>query len=431
MEQIVNEVYLPLFTKTPRYIILMGGRGAGRSTVASQYALAKLAAKEYFRCAIMRYILGNIRNSIYREIIDRAQENNVFDKLDVNDTSMVLRYGSNSINAVGFKKSSGDQTSKLKSLANYNVVIIEEADEIPEEDFIQLDDTLRTLKADITIVLLLNPPSKSHWIIKRWFNLKPAGVKDFYVPELRKDAKHTIFIHSSYLDNKKNLSQQTIDSYEAYRFSKSNHYWGMIKGLVAEVVRGKIYSKWERVDKIPHEARLVRYWVDWGYTNDPTSIGAIYKYNGAFILDEIAYAKGMSNEAIIATFDNLDKALIIADSSEPKSIDALIAAGLTVVGSQKGSDSIRHGIDIVKLQKMSVTARSEHIWFEYENYAWLENKEGEALNEPRPGNDHAMDGIRYGITSLIEVLSEKVVQQQDNQMAQRENKFRQGAGSNK
>ena len=169
--QTVNNCYKPLFETKSRYIILMGGRGAGRSTVASQYAMAKLCDPQYFRCAIMRYVLGDIRNSIYREITDRAEENGILESLDVNDSVMMLKYGTNTINAVGFRKSSSDQTSKLKSLANYNCVIVEEADEIPEADFMQLDDSLRTLKGDIVIILLLNPPPKTHWIIQRWFDV--------------------------------------------------------------------------------------------------------------------------------------------------------------------------------------------------------------------------------------------------------------------
>ena len=100
MKQLVNEVYSPIFTEKPRYFILMGGRGAGRSTVASQFANAKLVAPEYFRCAIMRYILGDIRNSIYREITDRAEENEIYGKLVINDSMMSISYGENSINAV-------------------------------------------------------------------------------------------------------------------------------------------------------------------------------------------------------------------------------------------------------------------------------------------------------------------------------------------
>ena len=114
MIQQVSEVYKPLFTEKPRYFILMGGRGAGRSTVASQYANARLIAPDYFRCAIMRYILGDIRNSIYQEITDRVEENDLEDKVHINDSLMKIEYGANSINAKGFKKSSGDQKSKLK-----------------------------------------------------------------------------------------------------------------------------------------------------------------------------------------------------------------------------------------------------------------------------------------------------------------------------
>src|SRR5258708_4618398 len=98
MKQIVNKVYEPLFKSNLTYKILMGGRGAGRSTVASQYAVAKLIAPQYFRCAIMRYVLGDIRNSIYKEIIDRTEDTGINQSLDINENPMVITYGANSIN---------------------------------------------------------------------------------------------------------------------------------------------------------------------------------------------------------------------------------------------------------------------------------------------------------------------------------------------
>lgn len=401
MTQKINSVYKPLFTTQARYVILMGGRGAGRSTVASQYANAKLCAPEYFRCAIMRYILGDIRNSIYREITDRAEENGVLNELHVNDSTMTIEYGQNSINAVGFKKSSGDQKSKLKSLANYNCVIIEEADEIPEEDFMQLDDSLRTIKGDITIILLLNPPAKTHWIIKRWFDLDESEQKDFYIPKLREGVKDTVVIRSSYLDNIQNIAPQSIAQYENYKLTKPSHYWNMIKGLVPEVVKGKIYNNWIQVEGIPHEARLERYGLDFGYSNDPTTVIAIYRYNGGFILDEILYKTGMLNKPIADFMLNQASSLIVADSAEPKSIAELQQYGLQVVGAKKGSDSIRFGISTVQQQRISVTQRSKHLWEEYENYQWMEDKEGVIINEPKPGYDHCCDAVRYAIKNLI------------------------------
>lgn len=382
----------------------MGGRGAGRSTVASQYALAKLCAPEYFRCAVMRYVLGDIRNSIFREITDRATENEIKEALDINESLMTIQYGANSINAVGFKKSSGDQKAKLKSLANYTTVIIEEADEIPEEDFRQLDDSLRTLKADIKIILLLNPPAKNHWIIEKWFNMVESGTKDFYIPVLKKDVDNTTFIWTSYLDNQKNLAHASIVNYEHYRISDPSHYFNLIKGYIPEVVRGRIYSGWREIDGVPFEAKLVRRGLDFGYSNDPTAVIDIYYFNGGYILDEKLYQKGMLNSSIADFLKALShpETLVIADSAEPKSIDEIKLYGVNILPALKGRDSITSGIDYVKAQKISYTKTSVNLKREYENYAWLEDKEtkDKYFNEPKPGEDHLLDALRYGLSSL-------------------------------
>jgi len=414
MKQIVNTKYKSLFTTDKRYIILMGGRGAGRSTVASQKALANLTAPEYFRCAIMRYILGDIRNSIYREIKDRAEENGIIDALNVNDSAMVIEYGQNTINAVGFKKSSGDQKAKLKSLANYNCVIIEEADEINEEDFIQLDDSLRTVKGDIKIILLLNPPSKDHWIIKKWFNLKESGQKGFYIPELKSEIQDVEYIFTDFEDNIKNIDPATIYKYRAYETTKPNHFYNMIKGYVPETVRGKIYNNWLPIDTVPHEAQLVSHGVDFGYSNDPTAIVAIYKYNGGYIFDEVAYQAGLKNPDIANLLKMQEQSIVIADSSEPKSIDEINAYGLSVQPAVKGQGSINQGIQYVQSQKIWYTKRSTNIKTEYENYAWAEDKDGKSLNTPKDIYNHAMDAIRYGLSFFFKVdtdVNKKVKEQ--------------------
>jgi phage terminase large subunit len=410
MEQLVNEVYKPLFTQKVRYFILMGGRGAGRSTVASQYANAKLVAREYFRCAIMRYILGDIRNSIYREIIDRAEENGIKDSLDINESTMTITHGANTINAVGFRKSSGDQKSKLKSLANYNCVIIEEADEIPEEDFMQLDDSLRTIKGDIVVILLLNPPAKTHWIIKRWFNLLPSEIKNFYIPELREERNiDTFFIRTSYEDNRVNLAQQSIDSYENYKNTKPDHYYNMVKGLVPETVIGKIYNNWKEIDEVPHEAKLEGYGLDFGYSTDPTAIVAIYTYNGGFIFDEIIYQKGLSNKQIADIFLAQTQGLVIGDSSEPKSIDEIKSFGVLILPAIKGRDSVGFGIQFVQQQKISYTRRSTNLKKEYENYSWEIDKDGNIIGVPKDIFNHAMDAIRYKLTYKLNYEEEDII----------------------
>lgn len=405
MQQAVNKVYAPVFTTKKRYTILMGGRGAGRSTVASQYSLAKLMAKEYFRAAIMRYILGDVRSSIYQEITDRADEADVLSRIKVNDTVMTFEYGQNSINSKGFKKSTGQQKAKLKSLANYSEVVIEEADEVAEEDFTQLDDSLRTTKVDIRIIMMLNPPAKNHWIITRFFDLEPVYdegklIEGFYKPVVKPSMIDDVeFIHTSYLDNRINIADHTAKNYENYKWLKPTHYWNMIRGLVPETVVGKIYKGWEVIDKIPMEARYIRNGLDFGYTNDPSAIIAIFKWNDSYILDEISYRKGMKNAEIADIIKANGDMFTVADSSEPKSIDEISDRGANIFPAQKGPGSVLQGIEHVQSLKIFVTKRSSKILKEYENYAWAINKDtGEAINEPKAGSvDHAMDAIRYGL----------------------------------
>lgn len=404
MKQAVNEVYQPLFTTDKRYIIILGGRGAGRSTVASQRANAKLVAPEYYRCAIMRYILGDIRNSIYREITDRAEENGIDEKLKINSSTMSIEYGLNSINAVGFRKSSSDQKSKLKSLASYNCIIIEEADEIPEDDFNQLDDSLRTIKGDIKIILLLNPPAKNHWIIQRWFDLqKCEDVKDFYIP-IPKDKSDSLCIVSDYHDNEVNLAPASVVQYEAYKETKPSHYYNMIKGYIPETVKGRIYNNWRIIDSIPYEAVLIRRGLDFGYSIDPTVIEDIYKYNGGFIVDEICYQRKLSNQAIANILLGQEKSVLtVADSSEPKSIDEISSYGVPIVGAVKGAGSVNQGIQYVQDQPISVTKRSTKTITASENYAWRVNKNSEILNVPDDKVhewSNPMDAVRYGITDM-------------------------------
>lgn len=404
LNQKVNAEYADVFQKKPRYIILMGGRGAGRSTVGSQFALAKLVEENYFRCAIMRFILTDVRNSIYQEIKDRAEEQGVLDALSVTDNKMILTYGKNRINAVGFRKTSSDQKSKLKSLANYNCVIIEEADEIPEADFMQLDDSLRTTKGDITIILLLNPPPKSHWIVQRWFDMENVeGVKGFYKPKLRKEFDDVVFINTNYKDNIKNISEQTARNYERYKETKPDYYYNMICGYVPEVVRGKIYKNWKVIDELPHEARLECYALDFGFHPDPAAIVAIYYLNGAFIFDEVCYQTELQNRHLATIIKNQpEKAIVIADQAEPKSIAELKELGLDIIPCDKGKDSVNFGIKRVQSVKVMVTARSKNILKEYENYAWkVDKKSGAEESFPDPNcDDHTMDAIRYAISLL-------------------------------
>jgi len=207
------------------------------------------------------------------------------------------------------------------------------------------------------------------------------------------------YIKLNYLDNEA-LSQNIIDSIES---RKNRGQWWKVYGLgeLGELT-GKIYTDWKIIDEIPHEARLERYGLNFGYTNHPTGIVAIYYHDGGYILDEIAYGTGMLNRVIADTIATQEvKVLTIADAAEPKSIDEIKEHSITIAPCAKGPDSVRNGIQIVQGQRISMTKRSINIIKEYRNYLWKVDKNGKSLNVPEEPFHYIMDAIRYGLVDIL------------------------------
>lgn len=174
----------------------------------------------------------------------------------------------------------------------------------------------------------------------------------------------------------------------------------------------RVYKGWKQIDEVPHEARLERRGLDFGFTNDPTAVVAIYYYNGGYILDQELYRKGMHNNHIAAVLNNLDEpnTLVVGDSAEPKTIaDLKDNFKINIIGVKKagGEDEMgnkksfkKFGVDFVSRKKISVTKRSSDLWNEYTTYLNKEDKEGNILNEPEDGDDHMMDAVLYGFMGL-------------------------------
>lgn len=208
----------------------------------------------------------------------------------------------------------------------------------------------------------------------------------------------------TYKDNEA-LSPEIVASIEQRKNRKG--WWQVYgEGQLGEV-EGKIYKDWNIIDEIPHEARLERRGLDFGYTNDPTSMVDLYYYNGGYILDEVCYQKGMSNKEIAEHIKNLTPCMVIADSAEPKSIDEIRLYGINMMPAVKGAGSINQGIQYVQQQRISITKRSGNLIKEYRNYLWATDKQGKILNEPEGGLDHALDAVRYAFTSLAPKRYEK------------------------
>lgn len=398
-----------------RYAVLMGGRGNGRSGTASRYAVSQLLGKEYTRGAIMRATLGDVRASCWGEIIDRITEQEITDEFRITDNDMFIERGQNSLRAHGFRASSGSLTARLKSLAGYNFIWIEEAEEIGEDEFRKLDDTLRTVKGRIRIIFTLNTPPKNHWIMRKWFDAEPSEVKGFYVPKLKEEVKDVLYIPGTWKENEPNMDKHTVERYEAYKYNNPSYYYQVIKGLSPEETRGKIFSGWQLIDDIPQEARLERFGEDFGWFPDPAGVVAIYYWNGAYIWDEVAYGTELSNEYLAQRIKEVGQAPTIADSAEPKSIAEQRRYGIVVRGVEKGKGSVTFRIKATAQKKIYVTKRSINLWEAYERYAWAEDKDGNPKNEPDHTYSHLMDAGTYAMADLHNKVDDIVVHTQPRQ----------------
>lgn len=229
-----------------------------------------------------------------------------------------------------------------------------------------------------------------------WLDWNPVTEFWFYT-EIQGKRDDVDFITLTYKDNEA-LDETTVKEIESHRHNKA---WWKVYGLgeLGEV-EGRIYTGWQIIDDIPHEARLERRGLDFGYSVDPTAIVDVYYMNGGYILDEQWYEINMSNRAIADVVKNLPKVLLIADSAEPKSIDEIKLYGIPALPCTKGPGSVSRGIQYVKDQRISVTKRSVNLLKEYRSYLWKTDKNGKYLQVPVEGNDHALDAVRYALDSM-------------------------------
>lgn len=347
-----------------------GGTSASKTISILLYLIALAQSdKKKTLTSVVAESIPHLKRGAIRDFKNILQAHNYWNDKNWNATDSIYTFETGS----QIEFFSSDNGDKLRG-ARRDRLFINEANNNSFEAFNQLE--VRTKEF---CFLDWNPTNEF------WFYTEILGKRD-----------DVDFITLTYKDNEA-LSDEIVKAIEA---RKNNKNWWAVYGLgqLGEV-EGKIYKDWAILDELPHEARLERYGLDFGYSNDPTAIVAIYKHNGGFILDEIAFQKGLSNKQIADILNNQPRALVIADSAEPKSIDELKSYGVLVQPCIKGKDSINQGIQYVQDQRISVTKRSLNILKEYRNYLWQTDKEGKIINVPDVGFDHAMDAIRYGLDS--------------------------------
>jgi phage terminase large subunit len=274
-----------------------------------------------------------------------------------------------------------EQPDKLRG-ARRNVLYVNEANNIPSEAYNQL--SIRT-SGDI------------------WIDFNPTA--NFWAHKEVASQDDADFITLTYLDNEA-LPETIVKDIESARDkAKESAYWynwWQVYGLgKVGSLDGVCLTGWEEI-KLPTNARLLCFGMDFGYSNDPSTLIGLYKYNDSYIFDEVIYQKKLLNSDISNLFKSNDiNSVVYADSAEPKSIAELRTYGHNVMPCTKGKDSIVYGINLINQNKIFVTSRSKNLIKELQSYTWIKDREGNTINKPIDAFNHCIDAARYAITSQL------------------------------
>ena len=274
---------------------------------------------------------------------------------------------------------SADQSDKMRG-ARRDVLFVNEANNISWEAYHQLAIRTRT-----AVYIDYNP------------------VQEFWVhTELMHDSDSQ-FLLVTYKDNQA-LDPAIVKEIEKAR-DKAEHsaYWAnwwKVYGLgQVGTLQGAIYGDYTVVEGIdPSTMKFVAYGLDWGFSNDPTALVAVYRRGDDLFVHELLYHRGLTNSDIatrLKEFGITRAWEIVADSAEPKSIEEIYRLGFNIKPASKGPDSVRQGIDIVKRFNLHVTKDSVNLIKELRSYTWATDKEGRDTGVPIDSYNHACDALRY------------------------------------
>lgn len=371
--------YKRLFDKDWREAAIFGGRYSLKSHTVARFLLIR-ARQTKTRVGCFREFQSSIADSSYQLLADLIK------LYELNDFELTKNSIINRINGSDFIfKGLWNNEQSIKSTEGIDIAWVEEAQTVSEKSIEVLTPTVR--KDGSQIIYTYNRLLEEDPVHKR---LVLEGRPNTLIINVNYD----IALKYKWIPD---VILKEIEDDKTKRPGLYKHKW---LGEPYSLER-KIYKDWIIIDEIPHEARLERYGLDFGYSNDPTAIIAIYYYNGGYILDEITFQKGLSNKQIADILKNHPNALVIADSAEPKSIDEIASYGISIAGAIKGKDSVAHGISLVQAQRISMTKRSNNLIKGYRNYLWQTDKDDKIINVPDHLWSDALDATRYGLVSLV------------------------------
>lgn len=390
--KIFNDVYFPLLQNyINRYEIYYGGAGSGKSVFITQKLIFKACAKKR-KILVIRKYGTTLKDSVFQLFIDTLKKWKIYSFCKVNLSTYTITLPNDSV--ILFKGL--DDSEKIKSITDITDIWCEEATELSEDDFTQLDLRLRANVEYLQLFVSFNPVSKVNWVYRKWFT------EGAIYP-------NTMILHTTYKHNKF-LPKEYIAALEEKQ--KSNYTYYKIYALGEFCTLDKlVFTNWRKEEfdyKTIKGSLLVG--LDFGFINDTSALVAS-------ILDEAAKRiyifkewgdTGKTNQELAEVIKSLgfSKSVIIADAAEQKSIEEIKRAGvIKIKASKKGADSIMHGIQKLQNYEIIVHPALIGIITELENYSWQKDKAtGLYINKPIDAFNHYIDALRYSLQCVLNKL---------------------------
>tara|TARA_R110000868_G_scaffold100230_1_gene275726 strand:+ start:991 stop:2157 length:1167 start_codon:yes stop_codon:yes gene_type:complete len=378
MEFIVTTAIKKLLRLKNRIKVIRGGTSAGKTFGILPLLIDKAIREPMLEISVVSESIPHLRRGALKDFLKIMMALGRYKDEQFNKSTLKYIFANGSY----IEFFSVDQPDKLRG-ARRTILYVNECNNIDFDSYYQM--AIRT-SGDI------------------WLDYNPAST--FWVDKEILTQPNVDFITLTYLDNEA-LSDTIVKEIESAKIKAvTSTYWAnwwQVYGLgQTGALEGICITDWVEID-MPLEARLLCAGMDFGYTNDPTSLVTMYKYNDAYIFDEVFYKKGLLNSDI----SNLIKSnelntIIYADSAEPKSIAELNTYGHNILPVSKGRDSIVYGINLINQNKIYITSRSKNLINELRNYIWLTDKSGVKMNKPIDAYNHSIDAMRYAIMSQLE-----------------------------
>lgn len=407
------EPYIPLYENKDKFIILItGGRGSSKSYSTSTF-IERLTfeynkdRKIAHQILYTRYTMVSAGMSIIPEFLE---------KCELDGTDMYFRKAGNDVvNTMtgsrvmfrGINTSSGNQTAKLKSIQGVTTFVVDEAEEwVNEDEFERIMLSIRTKGLQNRVIIIMNPADSNHWVYQRF--IKDTHKIEYFdgVPVQISTHPNVLHIHTTYLCNAQNLSEQFLKETLAMKTTKPERYAHIVMGQWADVAEGAVFKKWGIVDEFPAYAKKVARSMDLGYSQDPTAIVRCGIVDNRLYIDELCYKAGMTSGDIIRELrqeeERGDGGFVYSESADPRLIDEIALGGVIIYPVAKGPGSILAGLSKMLDMEIYVTKRSLNLQDELRNYVYAKDKFGNYTNMPEDHHNHCLDGARYYVLGCLE-----------------------------